>query len=576
MKRPGNLLAAQKLVHLLKTMRVRGIAQLLLAALLCYTSPSMAALFAQIDRAQVALGDSLQLTIIATGDEELSEINLSALERDFDILRRSTNSSIKVINGSRTHEKKLVIDLAPLRTGNLRIPSFTAGQQNTRALRVAVGPAPDMNSKGNNVVFEAEVDKTTAYVQSQIILTLRIQRAIELTGMSISELELDGAFVKPLETNEFYRTIEGRNWRVHEVRYAIFPEQSGPLTIPAQVFSSRASTGRSGFFSQNSGRLMRRSSEPLTIEVKPRPAGFTGNTWLPAQQLKIEERWSTPPNALKAGESVTRTITMLGEGIQGAQLPPVLYPAQDGLKFYPDQPEITEQEVSSGLLGARRDITAIVPTTEGSWTLPEVRIPWWDTRTEQMRYALLPAKTLQVAPADPSTTLGSAGVVDATQAAQQIGAGGSSNTLLWQALTAVCALGWLATLVLLWLNRKHSTAASTGVAGGYVENTSERRAFKLLQKACATNDAASARKHLIDWGALAMGTETSPTLQQIAGHFGDSGLNQAMTALDSHLYQSTASPWQGAELANSVERVRQTHKEKQKGTQESDLALYPT
>lgn len=553
------------------------VARLLLIAIVSYATPSLAALTAQIDRAQVALGDSLQLTISANGDSELSDVNLDALETDFDVLRRSTNSSIKIINGSRTHEKKLVVDLAPLREGNLRIPSFSAGRDATRPLRVFVGPAPNMNSKGSNVVFEAEVDKKTAYVQSQIILTLRIQQAIELSSMNVPTLELDGAFVKQLETNEFYRTIDGRNWRVHELRYAIFPEKSGSLTIPSQVFSSRVSTGRGGFFSQNAGRLMRRTSEPITLSVKPRPPSFTGGTWLPAQQLKIEERWSTPSDALKAGESVTRTITILGEGIQGAQLPPVLYPAQDGLKFYPDQPEILEQEVSSGLLGARRDATAIVPTSEGSWTLPELRIPWWDTRTEQMRYAVLPEKTLQVAPADPSTATDPASVVDATPgAAAYTGANGQGNALLWQILTAVCALGWLATLIFLWLNRKQQPGAARGQSASDLENPSERRAFKQLQAKCESGDASAARKAFIAWATVAIPTQKPPTLEHVAAHYQDDELSQVISALDASLYRGSDTPWQGSALASCVERIRQTTKAQRTAADNQDLALYPT
>ena len=65
--------------------------------------------------------------------------------------------------------------------------------------------------------------------------------------------------IKPLENKEYYRTIDGRNWLVHEVRYAIFPEQSGELQIPTQIFSARAADGRRSIFSRGSGRLVRRS-----------------------------------------------------------------------------------------------------------------------------------------------------------------------------------------------------------------------------------------------------------------------------------------------------------------------------
>lgn len=550
-------------------------AVLMVLVMLASGTPALGAVIAQLDRTQVALGDSVRLTISATDDEELSDIDLRPLERDFDILRRSTNSSIKIINGSRTHEKTLIVDLAPLREGTLQIPRFALGKSASRPLQLAVGPAPDMNSRGNNVLFEAEVDHDTAYVQSQVLLTLRIQRAIELESMSISELEIENAFIKPLETREFYRTIDGRNWRVHEVRYAIFPEQSGTLEVPAQVFSGRATDGRRGFFNRGSGRLLRRSTEPLTITVKPRPAQFDGGTWLPAQQLKIEERWSTPPESLRAGESATRTITLMGEGIQGAQLPPILYSPSDGLKFYPDQPEITEQEVSSGLLGARRDTTAIVPTREGNWTLPEIKIPWWDTRTQQMRYAILPAKTLRVAPADPATITSTAnqpGVTVATDSlvngAPEASAGG--NVRLWQALAGIFAFGWLATLLFVWMNRRQSAPAG----GTPTENPSERRAFKALQGACQASDAAQARVTLIAWANSIIGAERAPSLEQIAACFKDDELKKEIAILDACLYRDGSTDWDGGRLAQCTKRLRQSQRQNAGGA-DNELTLYP-
>ena len=62
-----------------------------------------------------------------------------------------------------------------------------------------VSRCPDIRPRDEPVLFEAEVDRDSVYVQGQVILTLRLQQAINLDGRSISELELDNAFVKPLE-----------------------------------------------------------------------------------------------------------------------------------------------------------------------------------------------------------------------------------------------------------------------------------------------------------------------------------------------------------------------------------------
>ena len=152
----------------------------------------------------------------------------------------------------------------------------------------------------------------------------------------------------------FQRTIDGRPWLVHEMRYAIFPEQSGTLDHSAHrpTQRGRATPRRSLFDLGGGGRQLRRSTELLSIDVLPRPASLSSKpTGCRPGELTLEECWSTPPEQLRVGESATRTITIRGLGLQGAQLPPVLFPATRGLKFYPDQPVISDSESATGLVG---------------------------------------------------------------------------------------------------------------------------------------------------------------------------------------------------------------------------------
>ncbi len=205
------------------------------------------AVTAKLDRDRVSLGDTLRLTITATEDEELDDADLRALLNDFEILQRSTSSNTSIVNGRMSRTRQVIIELSPTRQGKLQIPSIQFGKSSTASLPVVVGAAPKTHAGDQTVLFEAEVDQRNVYVQGQIILTLRVQQAVNLEGRGISELKLDNAFVKPLEQRSFQRTIDGRQWLVDELRYAIFPEQSGTLEIPAQVFSGRVDRGRREF-----------------------------------------------------------------------------------------------------------------------------------------------------------------------------------------------------------------------------------------------------------------------------------------------------------------------------------------
>jgi hypothetical protein len=537
-------------------------------------SVTQAKVTASLDRDRVAMGDTLRLTIAATDGEEVSSADLRDLQANFTLLQRSTSSNSSWVNGKTSHTKELVISIAPLREGNLQIPGIRVGQLVTNPLAVTVSSAADMNTGGENVIFEAEVDRSKVYVQSQVILTLRILQAINLDDLSISELKLDSAFVKALEQKTFRRNINGRQWLVHEVRYAIFPEQSGTLEIPQQAFSGRMrQQRRSRMDFRNSGALVQRSTLPIAIEVKPRAATFSGNDWLPARQVTLEERWSTPPEQLRAGESATRTIRIMGEGVQGAQLPPVTFPPIEGLKFYPDQPDISENEVASGLLGARQDSAALVPTRAGSWSIPEIRVPWWDTETEQTRFATLPARTITVAAADPATGSGSGtgapamDILTSPATATNVNGG---DALPWQILSAISVAGWILTLLYLLWQRGRSAVPATITN----TNSSEKQVFKQVVAVCNSGDAAAARQAIIAW-ASAHTQKKLVSLEQVIAVFQNAKLKQALQSLDTSLYSTNQENWQGADLADCVRMVRADYQQRQQSQNNAPLQLYP-
>ena len=217
----------------------RALGALGIVVLLMHGLIAQAAVTASLDRDRVALGDTLRLTITATDGEDLDQLDLTPLSADFEILGRSSSSKTSYINGTFSSSKELLLDITPRREGMLAIPPLRSGRQVTQGLPVAVGPPPANSLTDQTLVFEAELDRTEVYVQGQVILTLRLQQAINLDDRNITELQLDNAFVQPLEQNSFQRTINGRPWLIHEVRYAIFPEQSGTLVIPAVVFDGR-------------------------------------------------------------------------------------------------------------------------------------------------------------------------------------------------------------------------------------------------------------------------------------------------------------------------------------------------
>lgn len=591
-----------------------------------------AAVEVAVDRQQIAMGESFSLVISAENTEELRQLDLRVLERDFEILQRSQSSSTSILNGQRTRSEQLSLELAPRREGQLQLPSLGGAQP----IHIEVGPPVQGSDRDDYVLFTAELDQDAVHVQQQVILTLRIEQAVNLEARSLSELQLENAFVVPLEQRSFQRKIDGRPWLVHEVRYAIFPERSGELQIPPQVFTARESQRRrSGINFGLGGAQLQRRSEALTLTVLPRPDDYPANaTWLPARALELEQSWSADPAHLQVGDSLTRNITLRAEGLLGAQLPPVDFGAPSGLRFYADQPEISDREGAEGVIGERRDSAALVASDAGEWVLPAVEIAWWDTSTETLQVARLPEQRIVVetaagrqvagggsagaAPASRTSGDGSAGgpmgdgTVDRTTGddsadeardesptGERAGANGgtpmkdaqsASGVLRWQGwvwLSALLAAGWLVTALLWWRQHRQrelmagplSAVSPPGTRSathphGAANPREEKRAFLQLQAACTSHAAGAARRALLNWGRARYGEPASSSLLDLETCCDDPPLRQAIQELERCMYAADAGgQWHGGNLLSAVQTLRG----EPLGAEDADQAmpLYP-
>ena len=537
---------------------------------LCLALPAQAALYATLDRYRIAMGDTARLTLRSDDDSDPGDADLSALREHFEILEQSSSVSTRIVNGQHSQSRELILEITPRREGSMVIPPFAVGGKRSEALAVDVGPAPQARGADEVVSFEAEIDRSSLYVQGQLQLTLRVQQAVNLESRSITELDIPGAYVQTLGQNSFQRTIEGRPWLVHEIRYAIFPEASGELVIPAQTFSGRLGTGRRTLFDTlPAGQLIRRRSEAITVNVKPRPAGFPAATWLPAADLGIEEQWSAPPDTLRVGDSVTRTIRVTADGLQGAQLAPIEHAQIAGLRAYPDQPVIDNVHGAKGLTGIRTDSLALVAVQDGEYELPAIEVPWWDTGSDTLRVARLPARRLRVLP-DAAAQDADARAPGTPVPAAQPPPVPSAGLGLWPWIAAGCALGWLLSSLGWWRSKARSPGDPRRLNA---PRSSARADLKALLAACTAHDARLARRQLQTW---VRGQGHAQTLLAWAEGTGSEALREAVQDLESALYRGAqAGAWHGGALAEALRALRAASGEPRKGARSEDSALPP-
>ena len=507
-----------------------------------------ASLTSEVDRSAVNLGESFELNVIFSKQTMFGEPDFSALEKDFTILSRNRRSQYSNINGQSVSTTRWILNLSPRRSGKLLIPSFTFKDEVSDALEINVSKAKASTQVAGAPVFtETVLDKTSVYVQEQALLTLRLYTSVPMSNFTIGELAVPGAQLIKAAESQYQKDIDGQQYTVVETRYAIFAESSSTLVIPSIQYRgliADQNTRNSGSLFRQRGRQVFFNSEAKQLQVKPMPSNSTLQHWLPGKGLGLQERWSNTSGDITLGEPLTRTISIIGQGLMGSQLPPLQMPSSKRYKLYPDQAQMENTLGETGVIGQRVESIAIVPTQVGSITLPDISVDWWDTSSDTLRQTVLKGRTLNVLPpinstevADDTAPAGISDTVNPSPVAQQITLPPASNTIFWLLAASNLVLLIIATAfaILWWRNRPSPALAATQST----ETKADKALFKEIRMACAVDNYPGLRQAIIDWARVHWKQDHLHSLEQVAELANNEALSAEFKALDARLYSNS-------------------------------------
>ncbi|BCR24257.1 BatD family protein [Aquipseudomonas alcaligenes] len=518
--------------------------RLLCALLLCLCGTQLwaAGFSATVDRARLNEGETFDLILESEDVTQFGMPDLTPLRDQFEVVSTRQENRLSTFAGQARSSTRWIVTLLPRQSGYVVVPPLKLGDAQSQPITLQVlKNDPNSGGKLAPIFIDASLDRESVYVQAQAVLTLRIYHSVSLyDDSSLTPLSIPDARVEQLgDPRTFETDINGVRHGVIELRYAIFPQQSGELSIPAQVFSATPVERSNGYefnpFGPRPGRPTRVKSPEIPLEVKPRPASWPADVpWLPARALTLSEAWNPEPKAVTVGDSLTRSLMLRAEGLSSAQLPPL--PIQDsaGLRRYPDQPQQRNEVNDKGLIGSREESEALVPSQSGRITLPEVQVLWWNTELDRLESASLPARTLEVA-SNPSLE------VEAPVGGQAV-ARDAAQVLLWPWQLA-CALLALTTVLgfgLWWHARRQPAILPTAQTG-----PSPRTLLDDLKRACLANDPQATRQALDAWAR-----QQPETLADMAARFAT--LSDALDGLNGALYSETGNQWQGESLWKAI------------------------
>lgn len=423
---------------------VRRIRLGLLFVLAGLASAQAAELTATVDRREVALQEHVVLTLsLINSDTRLRaegvspNVDLSVLTRDFDVGTPNVDNNYNIYRGRGRSTSKLSVDLFPRRSGRLVIPAFTVDGLHTAPITIdarglPAGAMPEVFSRGG-------VSRQTVWQRQQLVAWLDVYHRVALKTASIGDyLSTEPAAIELLEHEDLPQSerkekIKGVEYGVTRIAWALFPKDSGTLTLHLpDVWLVTAD-----------GRKLRLPDQRQQVTVRPLPAAVGDTIPVGAPQLAQ----TAPAPAPAENNLSTWTVAIRGPFSRFAfpeTLP--LGAAPDGIRLYSDRGERSDEPGTDALESVMTYTLSALPQHGGDFRLPPLRIPYFDPARGVLDVAELPGPRLHVASAPAAEPALEPAAANGVRAA---GAADETEVKLvrrWQNIALAFAALWLLTL----------------------------------------------------------------------------------------------------------------------------------
>lgn len=524
----------------------------------------------QLSNDRITMGDTTFVTYILDDNLAKNLPDFSVLEKDFQILHTDYGNAVNMVNGVTSTQTLWRLELAPKKAGELIIPEIKFGSEKSTAQKIIVTAKPVSQSVQNTlthskqdapVFLRGEISSTTPYVQSQVIYTLKLYFRTQLTNPRIEMPQIQNVTFMQLEDHPGYQTkMNGTVYNVIEKSFALFPKQAGTITISPIQFHAFAIDNNvnalNGVYNFDDQKPVSVATRDFNLSVRDVPSNYKGSTWLPAKDISLTEQWSDNTTHWQSGTPVTRTITVVAQGLRADQLPDLTIDKINGVNVYVDRPKRSNTIQNKRVVGVLEQQVTYIPNNTHSFTLPALRINWWNTQTDTNASTQLDGKTVEVATsAGTSTTVIPAAAIPiiATETPHETRAASQAfYKSIWFWMAGAFFIAWMMTLWLLKRRKTvttHSSAAQPPISSAINE--------KKFEQACESSHAMLAQQYLLLW-AKNQWPNVPLNLVTLGEYLNDELFKQALRELEQVLYAKTTVAWNGHALLTAFKRIKKS------------------
>ncbi len=358
-----------------------------------------------IDQDTIGMDEQAILQIVVAGsDQDLPAPQLPTLPR-FEVYSQGRSSNISILNNQMSVSMTYRYMLLPREPGVYPIENIAVVYRNKRYVGNPVEltvvdkgqAAPpqlennsvDQSGKSRDYFLTAEIDKNNPFVNEQVTLTLKFYIAVQYYNTpELTQPPTTGFWTEMLGNRApYYQKINGRNYQVLEVKYALFPTQTGELSIGRALIRTTVAapsrTKRRSIFDDffNRGEEITVRSKPMTINVRPLPtagrpddfSGTIGRFDISARPDKTE---------VEVNQPVTVTVEITGFGNVKSVAEPEIGDLAD-FRVYRASSNENVTKVDDQIGGTKTFEEVFIPRRPGELEIPSLKFTYFNPRKSE-------------------------------------------------------------------------------------------------------------------------------------------------------------------------------------------------
>ncbi|MEC6830203.1 hypothetical protein VXS06_00155 [Photobacterium toruni] len=251
-------------------------------------------------------------------------------------------------------------------------------------------------SDTDNIENKKDSKLPTYAVNQQIILYIEVITPRWFTeGTRIAPIEIPNVVAKQRNqlAMNFTEQKEGGTWTHQRWEVTLYPQTEGHFVVPSTAVTVHVSRPGSN---NVSGVLY---TEPQAFSVIT-PSGLLSDesVWISGRDFSVEQQWSQSNSELKAGDTITRTLTIKGSNTLAMLIPKLIQSiTTTDYQTYPQPNQLSDSQTRGDYLSERKESAIYVLQNGGNVSFPSINLTWWDTDTQTLKTITLAGQSFYIA-----------------------------------------------------------------------------------------------------------------------------------------------------------------------------------